>query len=260
MPAAETAAERVKVFWQPGCSSCLRTKEFLSKNGVDYESINVHGNPAGMEELNKLGARSVPIVARGGKFVFAQTLTDVIRFLDLDIQLQEHLSPEELVAKIRIVLPAAARYLQQIPADQLDQPFRNRNRPIRALGHHVFRIVEAFLEAAGEGRELSYGLIMQEPAPTLRSGEDLARYGAGVLARVDAWWASCADRSGEAMMDTYFGRHPMQVVLERSAWHPAQHTRQLMLILDTLNIEPDGRLTAADLAGLPLPDKAWDNE
>ena len=60
MLAAENAAERVRVFWQPGCSSCLRTKEFLSKNGVEYESINVHGNPAGMEALRKLGARSVP--------------------------------------------------------------------------------------------------------------------------------------------------------------------------------------------------------
>ena len=260
MLAAEDAAERVRVFWQPGCSSCLRTKEFLTKNGVDYESINVHGNPLGMEELRKLGARSVPIVARAGKFVFAQTLTDVIKFLDLDIRLQERLSPEELVGKIRIVLPAAARYLQQIPAEWLDKPFRNRNRPIRVLGHHVFRIVEAFLEAAGEGRELTYELIMQDPAPALRSGEDLARYGAAVLARVDAWWANCADRNGEAMMATYFGRHPMQVVLERTAWHPAQHTRQLLLILDSLNIEPEGRLTAADLAGLPLPDKAWDSE
>src|SRR6266702_8780771 len=55
------AAERVSVFWQPGCTSCLRTKEFLTKSGVDYESINVHGNPTGMEELRKLGARSVPI-------------------------------------------------------------------------------------------------------------------------------------------------------------------------------------------------------
>ena len=75
-------AERVRVFWQPGCTSCLRTKEFLTKSGVDYESINVHGNPAGMEELRKLGARSVPVVARGGKFVFAQALGDVIEFLD----------------------------------------------------------------------------------------------------------------------------------------------------------------------------------
>ncbi len=80
------AAERVKVFWQPGCTSCLRTKEFLTKSGVDYESINVHGNPAGMEELRKLGARSVPVVARGGKFVFAQALGDVIEFLDLKVQ------------------------------------------------------------------------------------------------------------------------------------------------------------------------------
>lgn len=260
MPAVENTAEKVRVFWQPGCSSCLRTKEFLSKNGVDYESINVHGNPAGMEELRKLGARSVPIVARGGKFVFAQTLTDVVGFLKLDVRLQERLSPEDLVGKIRLVLPAAGRYLRQIPDEWLDRPFRNRNRPIRALGHHVFRIVEAFLEAARDGHELSYELIMREAAPELRSGEDLARYGALVLARTDAWWTGCADRGGEAIMDTYFGRHPMQVVLERTAWHPAQHTRQLMLILDTLNIEPDGRLTAADLAGLPLPDKAWDNE
>lgn len=260
MLAAENATERVRVFWQPGCSSCLRTKEFLSKHGVAYESINVHGNAAGMEELRKLGARSVPIVARGGQFVFAQTLTDVIKFLNLDIRLQERLSPEELVGKLRIVLPAAARYLQQIPADCLDQPFRNRNRPVRALGHHVFRIVEAFLEAVHDGRELTYERIMQEAAPALRSGADLARYGADVLTRVDRWWENCADRSCDALMDTYFGRHSMHVVLERTAWHPAQHTRQLMLILDTLNIEPEGRLTAADLAGLPLPDKAWDNE
>jgi len=52
----------------------------------------------------------------------------------------------------------------------------------------------------------------------------------------------------------------MHVVLERTAWHPAQHTRQLMLILETLGIEPERRLTAEDLAGLPLPDKAWDDE
>jgi len=260
MTTAENAADRIRVFWQPGCSSCLRTKEFLSNNGVDYESINVHGNPEGMNELRKLGARSVPIVARGGKFVFAQTLTDVVKFLNLDIRLQERLSPEELVGKIRIVLPAAGRYLRQIPAEQLDKPFRDRKRPIRSLGHHVFRIVDAFVEAQGEGRELSYELIMQEIPATLRSGEDLARYGTDVLARVDAWWAGCTDRSGEGMTDTYFGRHSMQVVLERCAWHPTQHTRQLMLILETLKIEPDGRLTAADLAGLPLPDNVWDNE
>ena len=253
-------AERIKVFWQPGCTSCLRTKEFLTKSGVEYESINVHGNPAGMNELSKLGARSVPVVARGSKFVFAQTLGDVIKFLDLKIRLQERLSPDELVKKIELVLPAAARYIRQIPDEWLDRPFRNRNRPIRVLGHHVFRIVEAYLEVVREDRELTYDLIMQEAGPAIRTGEDIARHGERVLARAQEWWKTCPDRSCLRMMDTYFGRHPMHVVLERTVWHPAQHTRQLMLILDTLNIEPDLRLTSADLAGLPLPDKVWDDE
>jgi len=253
-------AERIRVFWQPGCTSCLRTKEFLTKNGVDYESINVHGNPAGMNELAKLGARSVPVVARGDQFVFAQTLGDVIRFLDLKVALQDRLSPDELVKKMELVLPAAARYIRQIPNEWLDKPFRNRNRPIRVLAHHVFRIVEAFLEVVREERELTYALIMQEAGPEIRTGEDIARYGERVLARMQEWWRNCADRSCSRVMDTYFGRHPMHVVLERTVWHPTQHTRQLMLILDTLNIEPERRLTGADLAGLPLPDKVWDDE
>ncbi len=253
------AAERVKVFWQPGCTSCLRTKEFLTKSGVDYESINVHGNPAGMAELRKLGARSVPVVSRGDKFVFAQALGDVIKFLDLKVQVQERLSPDELVKKLELVLPAACRYIRQIPAEWLDKPFRNRNRPIRVLCHHVFRIVEGFLESMHDGRELTYERIMKE-APALRSGEDIARFGESVLARLQAWWKTYPDRSCLSVMDTYFGKHPLHVVLERTAWHPAQHTRQLMLILDTLKIEPDRKLTAQDLAGLPLPDKAWDDE
>lgn len=254
------AAERVKVFWQPGCTSCLRTKEFLTKNGVDYESINVHGNPAGMNELSKLGARSVPVVARGDQFVFAQTLGDVIKFLDLKVALQDRLSPDELMKKLELVLPAAARYVRQIPNEWLDKPFRNRNRPIRVLAHHVFRIVEGFLEAVRENRELTYALIMQEAGAELRTGEDIARYGEHVLAQAKEWWRTSPDRSCARAMDTYFGRHPMHVVLERTVWHPTQHTRQLMLILDTLNIEPERRLTGADLAGLPLPDKVWDEE
>ncbi|HKI65611.1 MAG TPA: glutaredoxin domain-containing protein [Burkholderiales bacterium] len=254
----ETAA-RVRVFWQPGCTSCLRTKEFLARQGVDYESINVHGNAAGMEALRELGARSVPIVARGSEFVYAQSLADVVRFLELDIRLHDKLSPQQLVDKLDLVLGAATRYVRQIPADKLEQPFRNRNRPIRMLAHHVFRIPEAFVEAMRERRELSYELIMQPPGDALRTTEDLARYGAGVRAAVRQWWQRYPDSSCGQMMDTYFGRHSVHEVLERSAWHPAQHARQLMLLLEELGIEPDGRLTADDLSGLPLPEKAWDD-
>ena len=253
-------ADRVRVFWQPGCTSCLRTKEFLARNGVDFESINVHGNEAGMEELRKLGARSVPIVARGGKFVFAQTIGDVIKFLDLDVRQQERLSPEALMAKMDLVLTAAARYVRQIPAAELDKPFRNRNRPVRALAYHVFRIVEGFLESMHDGGLLTYERIMTDAPPSVQTGEDIARYGEGVLARAQQWWAACPDRGCQGPMQTYFGTHPVHVVLERAVWHPAQHVRQLMLILETLGIQPERALSAADLAGLPLPEKAWDED
>jgi len=253
-------AEKVRVFWQPGCTSCLRTKEFLTKQGVDYESINVHGNAAAMAELNKLGARSVPIVARGGEFVFAQTIGDVIKFLGLDVKQQARLAPEQLMQKMDLVLRAAARYVRQIPAAELDKPFRNRNRPIRVLAHHVFRIVEGFLESMDDGALLSYERIMESAPPAISTADDIARYGEGVLARAQRWWAALPDRSCGRPVQTYFGTHPLHVVLERTVWHPAQHVRQLMLILESLGIPPDRPLSAADLAGLPLPEKAWDEE
>jgi glutaredoxin len=253
-------AEKVRVFWQPGCTSCLRTKEFLARNGVEFESINVHGNPQAMEELRKLGARSVPVVARGDRFVFAQTIGDVIRFLGLNVREPQRLSPAALIAKAEIILPAAARYIRQLPAAELDKPFRNRERPKRVLAYHVFRIVEGFLESMHDGKELTYDRIMEGAPPSVATGEAIARYGEEVLKKFQAWWAANPDKSCRRPMQTYFGNHPVHVVLERTVWHPAQHTRQLMLILETLGIAPDRPLSAADLAGLPLPEKAWDED
>ncbi|MDH5352633.1 MAG: DinB family protein, partial [Betaproteobacteria bacterium] len=237
-----------------------RTKEFLTRHGVDYESINVHGNEAAMNELAKLGARSVPVVARGERFVFAQAIGDVIDFLGLKVKPQERLSPEALMQKLDLVLSAAARYVRQIPAGELHKPFRNRNRPIRALAFHVFRIVEGFLESMQDGAELTYDRIMRDDAPAKLTAEDLARYGESVLQRAKAWWAAYPDKTCAAPMATYFGEHPVHIVLERTVWHPAQHTRQLILILESLGIAPDRPLGAADLAGLPLPEKAWDED
>ena len=55
----------ITVFWQPGCTSCLRTKEFLRTHGIEFESVNVRDDQQAMARLAGLGARSVPLVARG---------------------------------------------------------------------------------------------------------------------------------------------------------------------------------------------------
>ena len=153
----QTSAARVRLFWQPGCSSCLRTKEFLTRHAVQYESINVQDDGAGMEALLALGARSVPVVALGSNYVYAQSLSDVIGFLGLNLNPNERLAPALLVQRAGSVLRAALRFVAQIPADKLEADLRNRKRSIRQLAHHVFRIPQACLEAAA--RRLSSGSI-----------------------------------------------------------------------------------------------------
>jgi len=249
----------VRVFWAPGCTSCLRTKEFLAKHGVPFESVNVAADPTGMAQLQAIGARSVPIVARGERFVYAQSLADVAKFLAMDVRPDARLAPEVLVERVNIVLPAAMRYVRQMSDAELDGPFRNSWAPPRGLAHHVFRIVEAFLDAVEKPEELTYESTMRG-THEVRPGEDVVTYGEKVLARFNAWWAACQDRAGGSCMATYWGEQSMHEVLERTTWHSAQHTRQLIVVLDSLNRAVDGRLSEADLRGLPLPEKAWDED
>jgi glutaredoxin len=251
-------AERIRVFWAPGCTSCLRTKEFLTRQGVEYEAINAASDPGAAEAMRALGARSVPVVAVGDRFIYPQRLEDIVAFLGLEAVVAQRLPPEELVRRVRIILPAARRYIGQIPDALLDVKFRNSVRLLRGIAHHVFRIVEAFVDAMENGVELTNELIM-DATELVQPGDNVVGYGACVIARFDAWWAAYTEKSCREEVDTYFGRATVHEVLERTTWHSAQHVRQLLLVLDTLNIQPDGRLTAGDLAGLPLPEKVWED-
>jgi glutaredoxin len=256
MTAITAPSARIKVFWQPGCSSCLRTKEFLTKQGIDYESINVHNNPAGLAELTALGARSVPVVALGGRYTLCQSFGDVVKFLDLKTKLMDPLPPGELVGKIDLVLSSAARYTRQLNQAQLGEVFRNRNRTPGGTAFHIFRVAEMGLEAA-QGVELQFEGFNDLP-PAHWTAENIADWGLQVRERVLAWWNAQTDRELLYKVPTYYGQRPLHDVLERTAWHAAQHTRQLLLMLESHGIQPDRPLTAADLAGLPVPDEVWD--
>lgn len=70
---------------------------------------------------------------------------------------------------------------------------------------------------------------------------------------------SVEDRDCATPVPNYYGTPPLREVLERTEWHAAQHVHQLTSLLEGLGIRPDRPLTAADLADLPLPEKAWDD-
>jgi glutaredoxin len=253
----QTAAHaKIRVFWQPGCSSCLRTKEFLAKHGIEFESIDVENDPHGREQLAALGARSVPVVALGGKYTFCQTINDVIKFLDLKTKIMVPLPPAELVNRLELVLESNARYTRQFTGPGFFQPFRNRNRTPAGLAFHVFRVAEMGIEASQQIELLFEGF--DEVPPPEWGPKEIAAWGDTVRVRLRKWWDSETDRSLEYDVPTYYGRRPMHEVLERTAWHSAQHTRQVMLMLESEGVEVDRPLAQEDLAGLPMPDEVWD--
>ena len=78
-----TAAAAIKVFWQTGRASCLRTKEFLAKHEVPFISVNVQED--GFQDLERFGLPQVPIVLREDQWVNVQVLADVARIAGITL-------------------------------------------------------------------------------------------------------------------------------------------------------------------------------
>jgi hypothetical protein len=220
----------------------------------------VLNDAGGREKLLALGVRNVPVVAKGDQFVFGQNLEDVAEFVGLHGTGHKPLPPEQLITKWVTVLRAVQRFVRQLPADRINERvIPNRDRSIRLLSHHVFRIGEAFLETAVDGAEYAVQLANVPPKDgTFTTGDEIARYGDTVIANLQKWWDGLADKSCRQKVKTFFGMQPLYMLYERSTWHSAQHARQLTAVLERFGIEPNGRLTAEDLAGLPLPERLFE--
>jgi hypothetical protein len=217
-------------------------------------------NDAGGKELlyNKYGLRKVPVLAKGDQYAMGQMLEPFAKLAGIPLTAIGGLSPEQLYRKYEMVFAAGQRYVRQFPIESLrERVIPHRERVIRTLCYHVFRIGEAFLET-WDGAEYSVKIADNAPPDSMQTGDDIARYGAGVWKRYEAWWARLDDRSLSRVLKTYYGDTPAHKVFERVTWHSAQHCRQLVAVLERMSIPPDRPLTASDLAGLPLPERLWE--
>ncbi|MBO6949701.1 MAG: DinB family protein [Rhodospirillales bacterium] len=260
--APENREQPLKVYWQPGCSSCLKTKEFLLEHGVPFVSVNVIEDEEGFKELERLGVRLVPIVARGDAWANGAVFRDVAKVAGFEYGEHKMLSPEEMKDKVLMILDAAARYLQQIPEDKLDVKLPGRPRSYRQLVYHVFDIPKVFLDRVEHDAPYTYEALISVLPEEMATREDLLEYGRQNRKRFSDWW----ERDGKTTDfkqpgKVYYGEVTLHEVLERTGWHSGQHTRQIILMLrEKLGIEPDGALEDKDFEGLPLPKNVWDNE
>ena len=208
----------------------------------------------------KFGITTVPVLARAGQYIFCQNLEDVAEFVGVQGTGYTPLPPAVLLAKWINVLRAAQRYIRQIPDWQLvERVIDNRDRSIRLMSHHIFRIGEAFLETAIDDVEYRVNNANVPPADgTCTTGAEIVQYGDSIISRIQTWWEQLEDKSCRQKIRTFYGTPPLHQLFERSTWHSAQHTRQLIAVLERFGIPPDERLSSEDLAGLPLPEGLWE--
>ena len=100
-----------------------------------------------MAELQRLGVRSVPVLSRGDKFTFGQSTKQIVDFLGLNEKSGPELSTEELAARVDKYMGAALELIPLMPYDRLDTFVPGRPRSYRTLAFHLFRVIQAFLDA-----------------------------------------------------------------------------------------------------------------
>jgi glutaredoxin len=245
-------SNRIELYWMPGCSACLRAKEFLEASGLSYHAVNVDEETEVLERFRREDIQ-IPAVCVGDKCVNAVHLGTIAEFLGIDYTAPEMLSPATLAERYRLINQALRRYAGQMTADTYTLTLPNRSRLALELAAHAATLMRYFV-AKYYDDSAAVDFISVQPA--CASADDVIQAAAETLEMFDRWWERDGfDDPFDGILSTYWGHRTMHEALEREVWHTAQHTRQIIYVLETAGITPERPLGAAELAGLPLPER-----
>lgn len=222
--------------------------------------IDIRRDPEGMAGLLAFGLRHVPVLARGTDYVFGQQITDVARFVGVELKVADPLAPPVLIARWTSILASAQRLCLQLPTAALEQPpVEGRPGTLAELAWHVFAIGDAFIDCVEHGNPDWVTVSMRPPPGGQVDAPAIAAYGAQVVRRLEQWWsgADAMRRGGTQAVATFQGDVTLHAFLERQTWHSAQHTRQLADVVERHGGTPHWPERDAQLAGLPLPERIW---
>jgi hypothetical protein len=262
----------------------MRLKAYIASRGVEFDAINVHENPAALAELGALGAKTVAVVVKNGRFAGGQDLEKVDELLGLK-KAAIKLPPEELVDRTVRLIEAWMRFARQFPPAHYDdvthgmegikhfthpnghifrlsdgRPFAPHSTAYLLIGHVLkhARMVKLELEEPNSAVLTTQSLNSEygESLPEVSLDELLAD-GKAIIDLIRCWWSETSGRDLEKVFDTFYGPQTLHQLLSREAYSLAQHTRQLMTWLIELGIEPDGPIGEAEYSGLNLPKAVW---
>lgn len=216
----------------------------------------MQARPEAQEELTRLGVPRVPAVAVGDRAVHGWNPDAYAALLGVRHEPGAKLAPAELAARLDRILASAEALLRAVPDDLVEFAPPERPRTLRALGHHLFRLSLAFVDAMDTGA-LPEDWFQELPPPAMATGGDVARYGALVRARLQGWFAGAGPGEYARVVQVYYGPQAGHDLLERTTWHAAQHLRQFYELAARLGIAPPAPLPTEAFAGLPLPASVW---
>lgn len=254
-------SQPLKVYWVPGCSGCLRTKEFLNKHGVKFISVNAFADKAAFDELEKLGVKRIPIAARGKQWADGQVLPDLARIAGIKYDPTPKLSPAQLAERGVRVMSVAHKLMSSMPETDLATRLPGRPRSYRQLCCHIFQIFEVFLELVEDGWRLEFMSYLRDIPSDVVSIADLMKYTADIQARFSTWWRGKGGSTDFTVTaDVYYGDVTLHHYFERTIWHATHHVRQLQTVCRGLGVNVDDGLRSEDLQGLPLPEEEYDDK
>ncbi len=77
-------AKSVKIYSTSTCPYCTMAKDFLTKNNIPFESIDIGANPeAGKEMIEKSGQMGVPVLDIDGQIIVGFEKEAVVKALGL---------------------------------------------------------------------------------------------------------------------------------------------------------------------------------
>ena len=221
---------------------------------MKFEGFDVEAEPERRRDLERFGIQRVPATIVGDRAVHGWNPRALAELVGVSYGAREPLEPDELAARIDLVLAAAQRALRQVPPEHLGMKAPGRDRTVRQLGFHIFRVAASFVDTREQGH-LSETWFEESPPASMPDGQAIARHGDAVRARIAAFCARPGWCDGD--VSTYYGPQTAHDLMERTTWHAAQHLRQIYWFLECMGVAAEAPLTDADLDGLPIPRDVW---
>ena len=123
------------------------TKELLSSWGVKFEPIDVEANPKVFEELKQFGILYLPSVIMGDQSVQGWNPKQLAELVGVEYIESGRLPLTELRERLDKILAATQRAMEQVPDKHLRMVSPKRDRTVRDIGFHIFRLSLAYRDA-----------------------------------------------------------------------------------------------------------------